>query len=153
MDREEIRWHTLEYSPTTRSTDWFWGFGLIVIVGMALAIWFGNGLFAVIILLSAALIGMLSLRDPREIDCRLTERGVSVGDDFYPYRSIESFSIHDRHDEHKLVLCLKKFMVPHLSVPLGQTNPKEVQLYLSEHLPEEERHSAIADSIARRLGF
>ncbi len=153
MDYEELRWHTLEYASSKRSNDWFWGFGLIVFLGIAVAFFLDNGLLAVIILLSAAVVGILSVRDPREIDCRLSERGVLVGDDFYPYRQIGSFSIHNRHDEPKLVLSLKKFMVPHISIPLGNTNQKEVRSFLKEYVPEEDEHHDVADSIARRLGF
>ena len=60
-----IVWHAPTHESSERSADWYWALGVLTIASAALAIFFGNILFAVIITLAAVTIGILAAKEPR----------------------------------------------------------------------------------------
>ena len=63
-DDSGISWSVDTHEHRDHSTDWYWGLGLLAIAGAGLALFFGNLLFAVIIVMAAGSIGVLALRGP-----------------------------------------------------------------------------------------
>ena len=49
---KNINWKTIEHNHQEKSSDWYWILGIIAIATAVLSIYFGNILFAIVILLS-----------------------------------------------------------------------------------------------------
>jgi hypothetical protein len=73
-----IVWHAPTHEWSEHSTDWYWALGILALAGSCLAIFFGNVLFAAIIVLSAVSIGILAVKEPRMCEIEVNERGVRI---------------------------------------------------------------------------
>jgi hypothetical protein len=150
-----ITWEAAEYEYRERTPDWFWALGIIAVSGAITAILLQDFLFAIVILLAAFAISLLAVRTPTIHRFEINERGVKIGSRLYPYITLESFWIEDRH-EHlppKLLITSKKPLVPHISIPLAQTDPRAVRNFLLRHMQEEEQHESVAHHILEWFGF
>lgn len=150
---EEIRFRDLEYRHKPKSVDWFWGLGLLAIFSIGLSIFFGNLLFGILILMGAASIGIFAVREPREIEYVINERGILIGDAFHPYSELESFYIDHQQHTTKLILVSKRFFTSYIVIDIDAHNPEAIQNALTLKLPEVEHHEPLLHAIAERLGI
>ncbi len=136
-----FEWHAPEYHVTEKSTDWYWALGIIAIAIAVAAILFSNVLLAVMVLVGAGAIALVANRPAREHRFALTEEGVVVDNDEWPYDSIISFSMIEYLDETLppfLSIKTRSILVPHLSIPVEDVDVDEVYAFLSAHLVEED---------------
>src|SRR3989338_6524832 len=108
-----ISWSVNTHEHTEHSTDWYWGLGLLALAGAGLSLFFGNLLFAVIIVMSAGSMGVLAARGPREHTVRIGGRGISLDGTLYRWSSIDSFWIEERGDP-RLLVSTKSVLHPQL---------------------------------------
>lgn len=139
---DAIRWSAPAHEKQFRTSDWYWALGIIGVCGAAASVLWGNVLFAVIIAVGALSLGVLSAREPREHDVALTERGVVVDGDLYPYASLRSFWIAAGRTVPRLYLSTTGIVHPHLVLGIHEpARVEDVYDYLSQYLEEEEAHS------------
>lgn len=150
-----ISWEAAEYEQRERTPDWFWALGIVTISGAITAVLLKDFLFAVVILLAGFSIALLAVRQPALHRFELNERGVKIGSRLYPYSTLKSFWVEDRHDHlaPKLLITSKKPFVPHISIPLGSANPRDVRNFLLHHIEEEEQRESLAHHILEWFGF
>jgi len=154
-----ISWSVDTHEHHDHSTDWYWGLGLLAIAGAVLALFFGNLLFAVIIVMAAGSIGVLALRGPREHAVRLTDRGLAMDGTLYRWSAVESFWIEDERTlpagrEPRLFVSTKGVLHPQLVIPLGdKTRALSVRNYLRRHAHEEEQQAHLGEHLAELFGL
>lgn len=149
----KIVWQTYEHAPQERSVDWFWGAGLVIVVGALLSFIFSNFLFAIIIVLGGGTLMHYQKRGPELMDFELNERGVKAGKTFYPYENLNSFWVVDKQAQAKLLLESKRTIMPLIDLPLDGANLVEVKTFLARHLKQEKHEESIINILAERLGF
>ena len=142
-----IRWQALEYERRERSSDWFWGLGLLMIVGSILSLIFGNFLLAIIILLGGGILLKQNKSEPMMIDFEAGPEGIKAGRTFYPYKNLDSFWI-TTEGTPKLLLESKRSFLPLIDLPLGGTDPKTLYNYLSKKLKAEEHEKSFINVLA-----
>ena len=96
---------------------------------------------------------MYALRTPRPILCAIGYEGVRVGKRVYHKADLESFHIFDRPDVHELSLKTKRTMHPYIRIPLGDADPEDVQLAMSEILEQDTHQEFLTDHITRILNL
>lgn len=148
-----LTWETYEYEHKARSSDWFWGLGIIAIAGVILATFLGNFLFGLVIGVGAVALGLHALRHPKIIQCEIQERGVRIDDTLFPYRTLESFWVDERVLPNRLLLKSQKMFMPHIIVPLADVSADDVRDILLDYLDEEEVHETFSDRIVELAGF
>jgi hypothetical protein len=147
-----ITWHVETHVHVERSVDWYWGLGIVALVGAGLSLFFGNLLFALIILIGAGSIGALLMRGPREHSCRLDPRGLSLDGTLYRWQSIDSFWVDDR--KRQLLVSTRGILHPQLIIPLGDpTRAQNVRHYMRRHAQEEEQEAHLGEHIAEIFGL
>lgn len=147
-------WKALEYEHRERSHDWFWAVGIIAVGGAVLAILFNDLLFAVVIVVAAVAIILHAVRHPGELTCEIQDKGILVNTTLYPYRTLESFWIHEHKETKELVLTSQKLFMPHIQVPLADDiNPDAVRDILLDYLPEEEVLPSLSEKVMELVGF
>lgn len=155
-DHQSISWSALEYFHQDKSSDWFWGLGIVATTAAVLAIVLGNTLFALVIVLFAFTASMQAHRKPREIDFQVTPRGVVVDHVLYPYSNLESFWITDLHvksADPKILLRSKKLFMHFIHLPISDDDVDDVHNYLLQHLKEEELHESVFEKVLEYFGF
>lgn len=155
-----ISWHVETHKDTERSTDWYWGLGLLAVAGAGLSLFFGNYLLPIILLLGAGSLGVLAARGPREHIVSLTPRGVSLDGTLYRWGNVESFWVEgsDGHrpvgTEAHLIVATKGILHPQLIVPLvDSARAQNVRAYIKRFCREEEQEAHLGHHVAQMLGL
>lgn len=148
-----LRWEAYEHEHIERGSDWFWALGIIAVCAALTSILFGNVLFAVLLLLAAAVIGLIARTPPELHHFEISERGIRAGDTLHRYEEIISFWVEEEGDEPLLLVDTIKFMSPNLIVPLDGIDPTIVRAYLREHAEEVPMKEPFAHKILEFFGF
>ena len=148
-----IEWSALEYVEKERSRDWFWALGVIVVASALAALIYGNYFFAMLILISGALLGFFAIKKPDEISYELNDKGLKIRTRLYPYENIKSFWV---QKENKPILFIKseRVFMPVISIPIQDSLVDEIQnIMLEQNIQEEEMKEHPSEKIMESLGF
>ncbi|MFZ5391513.1 MAG: hypothetical protein ACOZAJ_04560 [Patescibacteria group bacterium] len=134
----QMDWSFQEFEPRERSKRWWLVAGLIALVMLIYAVLSGNFLFALILLMGAILFVNENKRQPRQLDCRITNLGLLVGKKFWRWSELNEFWIaYHPPTIASLYVLPKSLFDPRLSIPLNKTNPLEVREQLKKFLKED----------------
>lgn len=137
--RTHIHWQFPEYDKPDRGTFWY-----VMVIGLGvLLLWYaisdGNFLFALILLLFALILFTHHRTDPLDITFAVHDTGITVGDRFFRFREIESFSvIYEPPDVKRLYIVPKNAILRReISIPLLEQNPLRVRSVLLDFVTED----------------
>ncbi|MEZ4210822.1 MAG: hypothetical protein R3B39_00790 [Candidatus Paceibacterota bacterium] len=156
MDKDNIliEWEAFEYKDKKRKPDWFWAVGIIAIAGSAATFIYGNFLFGIFIVLTAAAMFFFGLSKPQRIKQRITVDGIIFDGRLYPFDRLFSFWMEELDGEKRLLIRSDKTFMPVMVMPFEDDDTGEyIRAILSEILPEEEIHESFAHKVMDRLGF
>lgn len=149
-----ITWEAPEHTHTPKTPEWFIILGILAVSGSIAAFLFGNVLFAILILVAAVTISLVTLKEPDVIPYSVSTRGIRVGDEIHTYPSLESFCINttDYDEPHLLVQSTRLFM-PLLVFPIPEEYMDDIDDLLGERLPEEELEEPFIHVLLEFFGF
>lgn len=152
---DTIEWSAPEYTHKERTNDWFWALGLITIVGSIVAFWFKNNIFGIFILLSGGCFAMFTIRQPHDANYKIETKGLTMGRDFYTWKSIKSFNIkkNDHEDFPKLLIETSKYFLPIYTIPLSTELENQIKESLLKILPRSEIDESRAMIFVEKLGL
>ena len=162
MARTQLEWSAFEYHYHPKTVDWYWAVGIIAVSVAVTSIIFSNILFAFFILISAAALCIVSSKKPQMLSCEISDRGVIVNNNLYPFTTLESFWVEEHghlqelnnpHHTPKIILKSKKIFMPYILLPIDGVEPEEVRDTLLIFLPEEEHMEPLSQKLMERLGF
>jgi hypothetical protein len=134
-------WKIPEYTKHERGRRWYLWAGIVLALLLVYAIYTFDFLFAVILILGAAIIFIRSREEPMEIDFNIFEKGIGVGKKFHPWKDFLCFYIIYEPPEVKNLYFNLKGLRSRLSIPLKNQNPLKVResllKFLVENLDEE----------------
>ncbi|MES2971720.1 MAG: hypothetical protein V4702_05350 [Patescibacteria group bacterium] len=153
-DLKPISWTASEFIDHEKNASWFTG--LAAATGALVTIIFlitRDVMTVIVIALVAILFGMTAHRKPRVLEYQLTNEGVGVGNRFYPYHSLKTFSVLEEGAFNSIQLTpLKRFMPPiSLYFPLEQE--EQIINMLGSYLPHEDRTHDPIDRLMRKVRF
>lgn len=132
------QWGFSEFVQYQRSRRWYTVVGLIVAGSFVWAVFQGNVLFAVILILAAIVYVTLNQRSPRTIQCTITEDGIGVDRDFFTWDELGRFwVVYQPPEVKKLFFRFKSSIRPIISVLLEKENPVTIRKSLLEYLAED----------------
>lgn len=148
-----MQWKDFEYSYKPKSTEWFWYVASGSLVLIIIAILLRNFLLGVFAIITGLVITLSGVKKPQKINFSIEEKGVSIGNQLYPYDELESFWIDELPDKKELILISKKKLMGALKLPLTKTDPDLVKERLLTFLKEKEHEETFTEAIADKLGF
>ena len=146
-----LAWTALEYPKKDRRKDWFWAVGIIAISGAVSAILSHNTLFAILILIAIATLLFYSKREPREIQCKITDSSIVVGTTAYPFERVTNFWIEE--EKEILLIHADKLMFSTIAIAIDIVGVDAVRETLAPHLPESPLHRSPFETLFEYLGF
>lgn len=155
-DGQTISWQVETHEHKDRSTDWYWGLGLGAVAAAAISIFFGNYLFAAIVLLGLGSIATLVARGPREHWVKIDSRGISLDGTLYRYHSTQSFwvDLGNAEREPRLLVSTNGIFSPQLVIPLGNTTrAHNVRGFLKRFVEEVEQEPHLGEHLAELFGL
>ncbi len=154
MERnEDITWQAPEYIHKEKDSEWYWSVGILTLAGVASAYMFGNFLLTILVFLIGFTMALFGARKPKEITFGINRKGIRADNTLYPFQTLLSFWIIEKEHENLLLLTSQKKLSQQIAVPLGDTDPELVQMFLLDHLIEEEDEESLAQRFMDYLGF
>jgi hypothetical protein len=149
-----IKWHFPEFEQPNRSTFWYIVLFVIFAALLVSSVVTLNFLFAIIIVMVVVILFLHQRKDPIELEIKITEAGIEIGDKFYAYKDLDKFFIiYEPPEVSNLYIEFKSNLKPDLSIPLKEQNPITVRDMLIDFLVEDvdKEEEPIADFLTRWL--
>ncbi len=151
---KSIEWEAPAHYFLEKKADWFWALGILTLAGTVAAIFVGNILFGILVLLSGAIMGIMANREPEIIPFALTTRGVHIDEVLYPYTTLESYYIETENPQGPLLFLKSERTFMHLIViPLPEDYVDEIEAIIERRLRQEHLEEPLGHKILELLGF
>lgn len=161
MDKEVITWHASEFQYYEKDKRWY----VIVIAGaVVLAIifvilgyfldMFPLYLGAIAVALAPVALIKNSIIKPRILKYSITDQGIEIKNQPYPYSLFKSFLVVENPGDNLLYLFPKKRYSMTITAHLGDLSVADVTTILKRYLPQEkEMAENWSDRLLRIMGF
>lgn len=153
INMETIEWRAPEYDHKEKGVDFFWTIGLIALVGAIIAIWKGNYVFGIFIIVSGACLIFFTMRKPEDVDFSINSDGINMGKDKHPWNNIKSFNIKDGSPYSKLMIETTKKFLPIYTLPLPSSLEDKTRSSLLKIIPNSEIQESPSMLFMEKLGF
>jgi hypothetical protein len=150
---ETIEWQAKEYNHKEKSVDFLWAIGLAALVACGVAIYMGNYVFAIFILVSGGCLIMFSIREPENVNFAVKTEGVVVGKDTYGWKSLKGFNIIKGEPYGKLLIHTSKYFLPIYTIPLPSGIKDHVKESMLKFIPQAEIEESRSMQFAEKIGF
>lgn len=149
-----LYWEAPEHTHIEKSHDWFWALGIIAVAGSITSIIFGNALFGVVILLAAMVVFLNGNKPPRIIPFEILTRGIRVGDELYPYTTLESYCVDEANPQGpQVIFKSQKLLMPLIIIPLPEEYVDDIERLVGPKLPVEHLEEPFSHKLMEYLGF
>ncbi len=145
-----FEWEGSEYIFEQKGADWYWALGIIAVAGMVASVLFGNVILALLIAAAAGTLALSTAKHARNHVFRITDQGVMIDENVYEYEHILSFSVLEYIDPTlppALSLKTRRFLAPHLLIPIVGPDPLEIYDFFAEHIEEGKHDESVVDRI------
>lgn len=149
-----VAWEATAHSHVEKSSDWFWALGILAVSAGAASLFFGNFLLTILILLAASIVAIVAKKEPPITEFAVTVRGLRVGDNLYPYSTLEAYYIDEDDPNGPQLLARSNKLFMHLIVmPLPVEHIEDIEDILETRLPEEFMEEPLGTKILEIFGF
>ncbi|MBI2552275.1 hypothetical protein HYW17_03200 [Candidatus Uhrbacteria bacterium] len=150
---ELLSWEIREYHQHARGLAWAIAAAAVGILLLIYAVSSRNFLFAFIVIMFGIIFATHSLRPPRAYRFIIAQRGIALGERFYPWKDIDHFWVVDAPPAVKTLYFEFGGLRPRLPIPLGEINPDSIRAILRGLVREDtsKTEEPISDWLARML--
>jgi hypothetical protein len=154
-DEPAFGWEAHEYEYTEKHPKWYWIMGIALLAIIIYAIITNSILMAITFIMIGMLGYVYAEREPRLIQMEINPDGVIADKIMYEYDDLKSFWIFYEVESGFKVLSLhsKKTFLPHIHIPVGDTNPILIREVLLSYLPELRQEMTIVDRFSLMIGL
>ena len=149
-----IIWEAPEHYYQEKGGDWYFSLAVITIAVVVAALMFGNILFALLLALSGFALGIIGAKRPSIVPFAVTVRGIRVGDELYPFSTLNSYHI-DEEDFRgpQLIILTKKHFLPLLVIPIPAGYIDDIEDILQGRIKEELLQEPLFMRVLEKFGF
>ncbi|MCD6094650.1 hypothetical protein J7J39_01975 [bacterium] len=142
----------LQWREENKNKDKNWQIGVTIFLGLCFLFffWQKNYWGSVLVLIIFLLIFSLGKRK-ENILFAISNKGVRVEREIFPYKNLESFWIFEEPCE--IYLKTKRAYLQYVTIPLPKEYFNTAKEILSKFLPEKEAERTLLDTIARKIGL
>lgn len=149
---EPIRWQASEYTHREKDHLWFIVFILVAIGLTAFAFFIiKSKTFTALVPVMAAALFVYTRRPPRVLDYALSQKGLYINDQLFPFGLFKSFAILQDVEQHSVVLVPVQRFKPALVVNFPEEVGEVLVDSLAARLPMQEMHPDVVDRIIKKL--
>lgn len=152
---KEITWQAPEFRYQTKDVSWYWTTIGIAGILFLIALWQGNLLFGIFIILAEIMLVVWAKEFPKSLQFEIDAHGVHLDRiASYSYDDLEGFHIHEGEDGvGELILKTKKRMHPYITILLLNDDTQPVREFLKNHLGEIDYEESLSENLSRLIGF
>ena len=149
-----VSWTASEYIAHEKSTGWFIRFILVVLVSVGLVFLITHDITSVILLaVFAVAFGIFAARKPNVLHYEINDRGITIGQKFYPVNVFRSFALIEEGAFRSIMLLPLKRFSPSISLYYAPEDEKAILDAFTGLLPQETRTQDPVDKLMRRIRF
>lgn len=151
-DDEILRWQGQEHVHREKNMVWFVAFGVIVLVLLAMAIfWIRSFTFAALIPVMALAMVVYVRRPPALIEYTLSRKGLHVNDALYNYDDFKAFGVVSDGEEHSILMVPRKRFMPGVTLYFPEELGESLVDFLAARLPMVDYKPDVIDRLTRLL--
>jgi hypothetical protein len=153
--QEEIIWEAHEFPYQPKTPVWYWTSIVLTILLMLWALWEGNILFAIFIMIAEIMVFIWAKELPQLYQFRLHEAGLTIGEDkHYHYSDLHHYSIFTPEDGNtELIFVPRRRIALPVRVPIHSELSDDIRSLLGNRLPEHEYEETLPESLYRIIKF
>ncbi|MBI4407402.1 MAG: hypothetical protein HY565_02785 [Candidatus Kerfeldbacteria bacterium] len=146
-------WTVPEYIQYKRTLGWMIVMGGLATVFLIHALATRNFLFAIIIIIVAAIVYLHERRQPEQLEFLIVEGGIVLGEHYYPYKELTGFWIIYEPPVKLLYFGVNQTMRKELPVHLENQNPLAIRRILLQYIEEdfEKEDESTEEALARLM--
>lgn len=149
---EPVTWQAKEFIHQEKNATWFIAFAVTILVFLGVAILLMRSWsFAILLVVIAAVIIVLSKRPPRVMDYALSEDGLHIDSTVHRYEDFKSFGVVRDSGEFSIMLIPRRRFMPGISVYFPEEAGEDIVDVLGSRLPMRELHLDVVDKLVRKL--
>ncbi|OGE81070.1 MAG: hypothetical protein A2826_00715 [Candidatus Doudnabacteria bacterium RIFCSPHIGHO2_01_FULL_43_23] len=154
-NQDQISWEASEFAHYEKSGRWYIILLVVGILILAYALWREDYLMFATLLILLVATYIFAKKKPKQIQVKLSSKGISLNESEYPYSMIKTFWIHYNPPEIKtLNFETSQLLNKEIVVQIEDANPNEIREFLTEYIPEDfEREESYPDKLLRRIKF
>jgi len=152
---QQISWQAPEYYFKKKSGAWYIWFSIIAIAILGFALYTGDYLMFITLLLLFLVAYSIANRKPDVVQIEISGKGIQIAQKFYNYNDLKKFWFAYYPPEVKLLyLEPKKRLLPAVQINLDDTDPNDVRELLLKFLSEDpDGQESFTDRLMRKLGL
>jgi len=149
-----VEWTASEFIAHNKGMGWYTLLaGGALLITVVVYILTKDVVSAAIILFIAVIFGIVAARKPRVLGYRLDDKGLAIGQKFFPYSDFKSFTFLQEDAFSSITFLPLKRFAPSLSIYFAPSDEKRIVEILSLHLPMEQRSHEAVDRLMHRIRF
>ncbi|OGL22548.1 hypothetical protein A2707_04480 [Candidatus Saccharibacteria bacterium RIFCSPHIGHO2_01_FULL_45_15] len=148
---EPVTWQASEYIHQEKGTTWFIIFGVVLAIGIGLAVWQQAWTFIVLLIVIAITIVVFAKRPPRVLDYSLSNDGLNVDQTLHRFTDFKSFGIIRDGEEFSVMLIPRRRFQPGITVYFPEEAGEDIVDALGSRLPMKDLHLDAVDRLVRKL--
>ena len=156
MAESALQWRAPEFEERPKDVSWYWASIIAAVLILGFALWRGNFLFAVFILIAEMLVIAWGNRTPNIVDFSLSENVLTVsGRIRYALGDMEHWSVADDTGGAWAAIMLhpKRGVRLPIVVHVPTAQRAEIEKRLAARLPKVEHEESFLDTLEKFLGF
>lgn len=131
-----ISWRAPEYEQHERGKNWYIATFTLGAFLVGSSVWMKNYLMIIIVALFGIVIYLLNKKEVLMLDIKATNRGILIGEKFYPYTSLEEFWLIYEPPIRTLNFKNNRSFFPEVSVSLADQDPSKIREILIKYVNE-----------------
>jgi hypothetical protein len=148
-----ITWTASEFVAHDKSAGWYLSLALVAALASAVVYLISRDIISVgVVLAAGALLGVYGSHKPRQLEYRLSEQGIAIGEKTYSYDEFRSFAVVPEGAFSSITFMPLKRFSPPISIFYAPEDEDRIIALLSDRLPFEE-HSDAVDNLMRKIRF
>jgi uncharacterized membrane protein len=149
-----VTWSEAEFIAHHKSFGWYVLLGLAaLIIATPIYLYYHDLISVIVIAVAAVALGIVANRQPRIMEYKIDDTGLSIGEKFYSYDNFRSFSVVNEGLVSSLVFRpLRRFM-PLITIYYPPKDEKAILGALSRYLPVDNHQPDAIDSLMRRIHY
>src|SRR3989344_609791 len=156
MEPLAIKWEAPEFERREKGVGWYWGTIIIAVLMLGAAVWQGNFLFVVLVVIGEILVLVWSGKEPPMVTFRITDKGLFIGEKtHHALADLRSWSVEPNEHAHWPVIAFvlhRKFRPPiHVRVP--QNRLPELREHLASVVQETPWEESLIDTLEKFFRF
>ncbi|RYX79418.1 hypothetical protein EON76_01710 [bacterium] len=148
---EPVTWRASEYIHQEKGTVWFIVFGIVLAIGIGLAIWQQAWTFVALLIVIAITIVVFAKRPPRVLDYSLSNEGLNVDQTLHKFTDFKSFGVIRDGEEFSVMLIPRRRFQPGITVYFPEEAGEDIVDALGSRLPMKDLHLDAVDRLVRKL--